>query len=79
MSLRKIVMRGGCVGNGDRPQAGPMGGENPRLRVLQGEGLRTPEAQMIQDETIQIGFGFWRRSVLPTSDHFEAVEKAVPA
>lgn len=46
------------------------------MGVLEGDGLVAAQAEVLQDEFVEIGLGFGRRDVLPAGDEGEAIDEA---
>ena len=76
--MREIVVGGGLVGHGDRPEVGAFGGERSGVRVFEGDGLVTAQPETVQNEFVEIGFGFRRMRIFTARDELEAIDYAQP-
>ena len=59
IDVSEIVVGGRRAGGGDAPEVGAFGGDAAGVRIFEGDGFVRAEAEVIEDEFVEIGLGFW--------------------
>ncbi len=72
----EIVVRSRGAGSGDGVEAGAFGGDAAGVRVFEGDGFVGAEAEMLEDEFVEIGLGFGRGNVFAAGEEGEAIKEA---
>jgi hypothetical protein len=76
IDVGEIVVGGRRAGSGDAPKVGAFGGDAPSVGVLECDGFVGAEAEVIEDEFVEVGFRFRRRNVFAAGEEREAIKQA---
>jgi len=76
IGMSEIVMRGRGAGGGDAPEVGTFGGETAGVRVFEGDGFVATEAEVFEDQFVEVGLRFRCAHVFAAGDEGKAVEQA---
>ena len=74
--MGEIVVRGGGAWAGDGVDVSAFGGEAAGVRIFEGYGFVAAEAKAVEDEFVEVGFGFGGRDVFAAGDEGEAIKDA---
>ena len=76
IGMGEIVVGGRGAGGGDAPEVGTFGGETAGVRVFEGDGFVAAEAEVFEDQFVEVGLRFRCAHVFAAGDVGKAVEQA---